>query len=123
MNMMPTAQPTGRAPQIPSLKSTHQSVLARSLQRIRATTDPFERHRLSLTMDGLPGLLCDTNGMRGESGTFLTDTSTVTARTSGEDIGAYPYGDLLRFEDGSFEVAASVNVLEYLVVERQRKRG
>lgn len=79
--------------------------------------DTFERHRLIAELSASPESVLDVGGIRGELRTFLADATITTVNMAGEDADAHFDGDRLPFEDGSFEVAVSLDVLEHIPAE------
>ncbi|MCB0867866.1 MAG: class I SAM-dependent methyltransferase [Solirubrobacterales bacterium] len=83
--------------------------------------DTFERHAIIATLADSPDSILDVGGNRGELAMFLPDAAVTTVNMASEDADYTFDGKTLPFEDKSFDLAVSVDVLEHIPRElRQR---
>ena len=75
--------------------------------------DTWSRHRIVSRLAGEPETLLDVGGVAGELALFMPRTRIVTANVE-EGADVIFDGVTLPFEDGSFETAASLDVLEHV---------
>lgn len=70
---------------------------------------------------GRPVNLLDVGGNRGELAAFMPGTEVITINVHGEDADFHFDGEALPFDDRSFEVAVSLDVLEHIPAEERRR--
>lgn len=91
--------------------------MLRPLAKLRMPPDTFERHSIIARLAGPAGSVLDVGGVKGELGLFLPDAEVTTINMEGERADAHFDGDLLPFEDDSFDLAVSLDVLEHIPAE------
>ena len=88
-------------------------MLPAPLRRLVMAPDTRSRHRIVSRLAGDPATLLDVGGVAGELALFMPGTSIVTANVE-EGADVVFDGITLPFEDGSFEAAVSLDVLEHV---------
>lgn len=91
------------------------------IRKLRLPPDTFERHWIVAEKSGRPTNLLDVGGNRGELAAFMPGTDVVTINVHGEDADHHFDGGRLPFDDDSFEVAVSVDVLEHIPSQERRR--
>ncbi|MFA9400975.1 MAG: class I SAM-dependent methyltransferase [Acidobacteriota bacterium] len=95
--------------------------MIRPLAKLRMPPDTFERHSIISRLAGRAGSVLDVGGVRGELGLFLPGAEVTTINMEGQDADAHFDGDLLPFEDDSFDLAVSLDVLEHIPAEQRAR--
>ena len=86
---------------------------------LRLARDTWERHVLVAAVVEAPGTVLDVGGRPGELAAVLGDCR-VTALNVDEPADVVAAGDLLPFDDGSFDIVTSLDVLEHLPGDLRR---
>jgi Methyltransferase domain len=81
--------------------------------RVLSAADTWERHLIVADLIGSPANLVDVGGLPGQLASFLP-TTRVLAVNVGEPADLVVPADHLPFEDGAFEAATSLDVLEHI---------
>jgi hypothetical protein len=90
------------------------TALGRWARRTRMAADTRERHAIVSGLAGAPDTVLDVGGVAGEMEAFLP-TATVTSLNVGDESADVHFdGSRIPYDDGSFEVAMSLDVLEHI---------
>jgi hypothetical protein len=98
--------------------------MLRPLAKLRMPPDTFERHSIIARLADPAGSVLDVGGVRGELGLFLPGAEVTTINIEGELADTHFDGTVLPFDDDSFDLAVSLDVLEHIPAgERARHFG
>ncbi len=87
--------------------------------RVLTAPDTWERHLIVAQLVGSPASLVDVGGLRGQLRSFLPYTNVTAVNVSEPADLIVPSGGL-PFDDGAFESAACLDVLEHVVSDERR---
>jgi SAM-dependent methyltransferase len=81
--------------------------------------DTWERHVIVAELAGGPESVLDVGGVAGELQAFMPASRVTTINVGGEEADLHFDGGRIPFDDGSFDLAVSLDVLEHIEGERR----